>query len=193
MEISFDIKKFSHCEQEDSEVLKKLPMLLRRKLSKLDKLALTSILKTYEQGIEEIVFSSQYGEFERLFKLIEQYTSENEVSPIQFSASVHNYLTGLFCLTKKITVPYYALSAGSQSLANGLLYSAISKKEILFCYTDTYKTNECVACIITPKQTNITFTKNISNHNDNFSDFIEFLNGNKKGFRTEIGVFQKND
>ena len=77
MDITFNIKKFSYCKEPDSEILKQIPMLIRRKLSNLDKLALTNILKVYEEGIENVVFSSQYGEFERLFKLIEQYQSEN--------------------------------------------------------------------------------------------------------------------
>lgn len=193
MQISFDIKKFSYCLEEDSNLLKKIPMLIRRKLSKFDKLALTNILNVYETGIENIVFSSQYGEFERLFKITEEYTSENEVSPIQFSSSVHNYLSGIFCLTNNITVPYYALSAGNQSLSNGLIYSAISKKETLFCYADTYISNNCIACIVTPKQTNITFEKNINTKKEKFSDFINFLNGTKKEFITNIGVFTRND
>lgn len=192
MQISFDIKKYSYCLEEDSEVLKKIPMLIRRKLSNFNKLALTNILKVYDSNIENIVFASQYGEFERLLKLIEQYNAENEISPIQFSSSVHNYLSGIFCLTNNITVPYYALSAGTQSLSNGLIYSAISKKDTLFCYADSFKSNECVACIVTPKQSNITFEKSINQTNENFSDFIEFLKGAKNTFNTKIGVLSRN-
>ena len=167
MDITFNVKKFSNCNEPDSEILKQLPMLIRRKLSNLDKLALTNILKVYDEGIENVVFSSQYGEFERLFKLIEQHKSENEVSPIQFSSSVHNYLTGVLSLSKNITVPYYAVSAGEKSFENGLITAAVSKKTTLFCYTDTLKTPQSFACIITPEPV---YTLK------NFNEFLESLN-----------------
>ncbi len=166
MEFTFNIKKFSSCNEADSEILKQLPMLLRRKLSNLDKLALTNILKVYEESIENIVFASQYGEFERLFKLIEQYKTENEVSPIQFSSSVHNYLTGVLSLSKNITAPYYAVSAGEKTFENGLITALVSKKKTLFCYTDNFKTPKSFACIITPEP--IYTIKS-------FSEFLELL------------------
>lgn len=64
--VEFYIKRFSYC-NEISENLKTIPMMLRRKLSNLDKLALSSMLEIYSEDMEELIISSRYGEFERLF------------------------------------------------------------------------------------------------------------------------------
>lgn len=196
--IKFYIKKFSFRNEFSQQILNEIPMLTRRKLSNLDKLALTNILNIYSPEIENIVFSSQYGEFERLFKLIEQYSTENEVSPIQFSSSVHNTLTGIICRLKNLTKPYYAISSGENSLSNGLIHSIITNKETLFCYSDNFNTNQSVACIISDKPDNesieIIFKKKFQSLKlDEYKDFIKFLKNESKEFQTNIGVFLRND
>ncbi len=184
--VKFYIQRFSYC-NEPNELVKTLPMLLRRKLSSLDKLALSAILEIYEDDIEEFVFSSQYGEAERLFALIEQYKTENEVSPTYFSASVHNYLAGVLALSKSVNVPYYAISSGKNSLSAGLVKSVLSGKKTLFCYAD----EKSLACIISPieGEMEVVFQKTDGAEVDEYNQFIEFLNGERKEFKTQFGVF----
>ena len=196
--LKFYIKKFSYCNECENTILKEVPMLMRRKLNTLGKMSVSNILNVYESDIENLVFSSRYGEYERLLKLIKQYTLENEVSPTQFSASVHNNIAGLFTLLKKINIPYYSVSSGENSLSQGLLTAVVSNKKTLFCYSDTYNSNECVACLITPYKTDksltVEFIKNPTLEiNIEYVEFINFLEGNQSDFYTELGVFKRYD
>lgn len=193
----FYIKSFSYC-NENEELLKPLPMLLRRKLNRFDKLALMNILSVYEEGIDNVVFSSQYGEFERFFKLLEQYQGENEVSPMQFSASVHNYLVGVLALFKNLTVPYYAVSAGGISFSNGLVTAVSSGGKSLFCYCDTFDVEKSFACVVSDTflegAVEISFEKvNTGVVNDVVEDFVCMLNGDQKEYRANLGVFRVDD
>ena len=189
----FYIEQISFCTQIDSK-LDFIPMLLRRKLSKLDKLALSSIEKVYDNNIEEFVFSSQYGEWERLFSIIEQYTESNEVSPISFSASVHNYLAGIISLVKHSTIPYYSISAGENSLSSGLIKSIISKKRVLYCYADNFGKAQSVAMIISPTYKTGSICAEFrrvhsGSETDEYDSFQQFINGKIPCLKTNIGEF----
>ena len=99
MEISdekyFYIKDYKYIENGEIDI-SFLPMMIRRRLSSIDKYAIYTLSAFKDCKIDEIVYSSRYGELERLFKIIDQYIEDNEVSPNLFSSSVHNYLVGLF-------------------------------------------------------------------------------------------------
>lgn len=189
----FYIEQISFCSCLDSK-LDFMPMLLRRKLSKLDKLALSSIEKVYDNNIEEFVFSSQYGEWERLFSIIKQYTESNEVSPISFSASVHNYLAGIISLVKHSTIPYYSISAGENSLSSGLIKSIISKKRVLYCCADNFEKEQSVAMVISPiykkGSTCVEFCKTFSENNgEEYDTFKNFIDGSILCYKTNFGEF----
>mgnify|MGYP002515807102 CR=1 FL=1 len=194
------IKNFAYCNAVD-EIIKKIPMMMRRKLSTVDKLAMSVILKVYEENdnIDEFIFSSQYGEFERLFSLIEQYNNENEVSPIAFSASVHNYLAGVLSLFKNLTGSYYAVSSGENSLSFGLVEAIVSgKNNILYCYSDSFEEKKSVAVLIskTPVLNSIEykFDKEInSTQGDEYSLLIDFLENRTSKFVTPVGILSKVD
>ena len=185
--LPFCIEKFSYITSEEQLDVSLIPPLTRRKLSLLDKASLTTMLKVFEfENIEEIVFSSEYGEFTRLNNLIKQYQELGETSPAAFSASVHNYPVSFFTMYNKLNLPYYALSAGKASLAAGLVKSI--RKRTLFTYADTYDGVKSVSCIISPNQRGMEYSAGFY-ENENFEDFIEFLEGNKSEFLTEFGSF----
>jgi len=139
---TFYVKDF--CYTKDTAV-SFVPPIQRRKLSTLDKLALASMEKVFTPEIEEIVFASKYGEIDRLNSIISQYQEFGEVSPAQFSGSVHNYTAGFFCILKKLNIPYYAVSAGDDTLRNGLIKAVISTAgNVLFTYADNF----AISCII---------------------------------------------
>lgn len=140
----FYVKDFCYIKSENEIDVSFIPPIQRRKLSKLDKMTLTVMSKIYSDEIEEIVFASRYGESDRLNAIISEYKEFEEVSPTQFSASVHNYPVGFFTLIKKLNIPYYALSAGEETFYAGLIKSIISKKNVLFVYSDKIS----IACII---------------------------------------------
>lgn len=131
-----------------------IPAMSRRKLSKVDKLALSVMQSAYNGGDIEIVFASQYGELDRLNKIISQYQQDNEVSPITFGGSVHNSVAGQFSLLNKIYKAYNALASGENTFSIGLLESFMCAKkgEVLFCFADSYK--EIIACAFLVSEVN---------------------------------------
>ena len=186
--IPFSIEKFSYAVSEEQINVSSIPPLVRRKLSLLDKVALTTMVKLFESDkVDEIVFSSEFGEFSRLDCLIEQYQEFKEASPAVFSASVHNYSVGFFTQFNKLDIPYYALSSGENSLSAGLIKSI--NKRTLFTYADVFGGIASVSCLINPNKNGMEFL--VGNYkNDNFESFIEFLNGNRDYFMSEFGIFR---
>lgn len=197
----FYISKVAFCQHKDSK-LDFIPMLLRRKLSNLDKLSFSSIREVYDENFDEFVFSSQYGEWERLFSIIEQYKTANEVSPIAFSASVHNYIAGILSLVKNSNSPYYAISAGENSFSSGLIKSVISKKKVLYCYADNFEKEQCISLIISSQYEEgsicVDFVKDVSSlHSEEqhkeFEEFEHFIKGKNNVFKTKVGEFHLTD
>ena len=95
--LEFYIKKISHSTGENID-LSQIPMMMRRKLSPVGKIALSTILQCYDGEDVRLVYASRYGELERVLKLIKQEHEDNEISPTGFSFSVHNSTIGLFSL-----------------------------------------------------------------------------------------------
>ena len=93
------VKKFSYITASNVD-LSQLPMMIRRRLNLAEKLAIASMLKSYENSDVNVIFASKFGEIDRSIKLIEQYKQENEVSPIEFSMSVHNTTPSVFSILK---------------------------------------------------------------------------------------------
>lgn len=142
----FYIRNLNKISSENEIDVSFLPPLVRRKMGLLDKVSLTTMNKSYEDCVEEIVFSSVYGEFTRLNTIIKQYQECGEVSPAQFSASVHNFPVSFFTLNKKLNIPYYALT----SFEAGLIKSIISGKESLCTYADVFEGIKSVSFIVSP-------------------------------------------
>lgn len=101
--LEFRIKKISYSCGEDID-LSAIPMMMRRKLSPVGKIAMSTLLKCYDNEDVKLVYASRYGELERVVKLIKQEHEENEISPTGFSFSVHNSTIGLFSLMKTIYI-----------------------------------------------------------------------------------------
>ncbi len=196
----FFIYKYSHKVGEDVD-LSFLPMMVRRKFSNLNKITLATLYECYEDNNVNLVFASQYGEFERLLKLIEQYKTENEVSPIAFSGSVHNASIALFSLLNKITTPYNAISASEKTLSAGLLDAIFSMDEnnVLYCYADALENNQSVSCLMgfeaRENAIKVKLSTRVNNvgvetptytdaKNSEFDEFVKFLAGETNKFET---------
>ncbi len=164
-----------------------IPMMTRRKLSPLVKCAFSTIYNCFEKDDINLVFASQYGEVDKLNLLIEQYTKENEVSPIAFSSSVHNNTIGTFSLLNKINNKYNAVSAGEYSLSNGLLEAITANETTLFCYADTIPETKSVSCLIgnvkkdNADEIELSLRKNECYGNE-YKNFIKFLNKEENYF-----------
>lgn len=177
----FYIQNFKYTQNGDIDI-SFLPMMVRRRLSPIDKYAIYTLSEFKDVKIDELVYSSRYGELERLFKIIDQYLEDNEVSPNLFSSSVHNYLVGLFSQINNLTASYTSISAENNSFSMGLLKSILSDKtNSLYCYVD--KENEkinSVSCLISKVSGDIKCRlkrENVSDNQNEFVNFIDFLNG----------------
>ena len=190
MKKSFYISDFYYIKSVEEFNSEKIPPLIRRKLSPIDKLAVEVISQVYNNNVEEIVFSSKQGEITRLEKIIEQYNELNEVSPAQFSGSVHNFAVGFFTLFQKINIPYYAISSGENSLSAGFIKSIISQKNnSLFCYVDS----SAVACLISNEFGKIKceFENSCQKNSDEFNSFVDFLEGKIDIYKSNFGIIRK--
>lgn len=135
--LSFNVEKFVFTKKEQELDLSFIPANTRRRLNLFDKHVLYLINECLDDDVENIVLSSRYGEFDRLLRLIEQAQEANEVSPMAFSASVHNYSLGQISLLKQNTIPTISISAGEDSFYAGFVTAlSMNKKKIVYCYAD---------------------------------------------------------
>lgn len=94
----------------------------RRRLSAISKLTLDIAVGCMD-GHHQVptVFTSRYGEVDRMAGLLESICSGEEASPTGFSLSVHNTSSGLFSIQTGNQCPSTAVSAGHDSLTAGLI------------------------------------------------------------------------
>ncbi len=176
------IDKYSHKTGEDYN-LSFLPMLIRRKLSPLSKIAFASLYECYENNDVDLVFASKYSEFEKLIELSKQYKEDNEISPIAFSTSIHNATIGAFSLLNKITNSYISIGASDYSFHAGLLDGILNsqKNDTLFCYADY---GESFSCLIKKSSADDCIKLELSNNKNvsSIDEFEEFLQNKRTEF-----------
>lgn len=192
-ELFFDIKKFSYIKNEDFDVTF-IPMMTRRKLDKFGRAALYTIYKVYSGGETGLVFASEYGDYERVLKLIKQRQEDGEVSPSGFSSSVHNACIGLFSLLEKIHSSYNSISAGEKTLPLGFLDGIIQNEECIFCYSENLNDLKSVALSISVNPDGkYCLSGNENNYaiKDSFDDFICFLNGESNIYSSDLFMIKR--
>lgn len=195
MNEKFFIYKKSYLKDEKID-LSFIPMMARRKLSPLAKIAFSTIFNCYEKDNINLVFSSQYGEVDKLLLLIDQYKNDNEVSPIAFSSSVHNSTIGTFSILNSIKKKYNSISAGKNTLSNGLLEAVMGEENVIFCYADTLPQPQSVSCLIGPEkrensdEIEVILTSNQVT-NDEYKRFTEFLDKKTEEFITPFYTLRR--
>mgnify|MGYP000290342473 CR=1 FL=1 len=88
-----------------------------------------------------IVFASRYGDVERSVAILEQISSGEDISPMNFSLSVHNAVSGLLSIAWKMTEMQSVVAAGSDTFIMGFtealsLLNAFPKQDVLLVYID---------------------------------------------------------
>ena len=173
--LEFRIKKISYSEGENID-LSAIPMMMRRKLSPVGKIAMSTMLDCYGENSNDIklVYASRYGELERVVKLIKQEHEDNEISPTGFSFSVHNSTIGLFSLLKNIHSSYNSIAGGENSFSVGLLDAVMNREKTLFCYAESVDRYESISILIDfDEGEKVVIKDNTDNLSPNhFSDFI---------------------
>ncbi len=108
----------------------KAPQLLRRRVSGLGQKALQAAWGSPASSSARFVFSSRHGEFSRTLSLMDALAREDQVSPADFSLSVHHALAGLLSIATGNRRGHTAIAAGKESFFYGLL-------EALGCLAET--------------------------------------------------------
>ena len=188
--IEFYVNKFCYVSSVDKADVSFITPIMRRRLSAIDKCSLFVLNNIYSEYAQNLVFSSQKGEEERLIKIINQYTEEGGVSPNTFAGSVHNYAAGFFLLNKQKSIPYNAISASTNSAAAGLLAAVASNYDnILYCYAYKNADDYCAFGInISKKSGGEAYVLKLKNSDktDSFTDYIDIFSGKKDSLETKL-------
>lgn len=136
------------CRQADFVAPVALPMSLRRRATPVGQALLGAALGFTEiVGQARYVQASRHGEFSRAHLTLRALAEEEEVSPAEFSMSVHHGLAGLLSIHTQNREGHIALAAGTESFASGLLEAAACLTErphtpVLLLYADEQLPNE---------------------------------------------------
>lgn len=130
------------CRQEAYVAPVALPLSLRRRATPIGQTLLSGALGFTEiLGQARYVQASRHGEFSRSHRTLRALAEEDELSPAEFSMSVHHGLAGLLSIHAQNREGHIALAAGTESFACGLLEAAACLAErpqtpILLLYAD---------------------------------------------------------
>ena len=97
----------------------------RRRLTGVERAALSVAWQVRSEGEVPVVFASRWGEIGVTVKLMKQFHADHEMSPAGFSASVHNAAPGAFSLLTHNHAPYTAIAARERSLEAGILEALV--------------------------------------------------------------------
>ncbi|WP_180190993.1 beta-ketoacyl synthase chain length factor [Acinetobacter sp. YH01006] len=98
MQLHVSRLNLSSIDQELSAI-QHIPAMQRRRLSRLAKLALNSVLQALDAcNVDSIVWVSQYGDEAKTLNILEDVLRNQTPSPTQFSTSVHNAISGLYSI-----------------------------------------------------------------------------------------------
>ncbi|MDR3439077.1 beta-ketoacyl synthase chain length factor [Telmatospirillum sp.] len=100
------------------------PLLLRRRVSGLGQKALRAAWGLPDVATARLVFASRHGEFTRTLSIMDSLVGGTEVSPADFSLSVHHALAGLLSIATDNRQGHTAIGAGPDSFFCGLLEAA---------------------------------------------------------------------
>ncbi len=114
----------------------RIPPMERRRLTGVERAALSVALDVANDEEIPVVFASRWGEIGVTAKLMQQFQADGEMSPAGFSASVHNAAPGAFSLLTRNHAPYTAIAARDRSLEAGLLEALAMCAPVLFVYAE---------------------------------------------------------
>lgn len=182
-----------------------VPSLERRRLTGVERAALSVAWQVKTDAELPVVFASRWGEIGVTIKLMQQFHADGEMSPAGFSASVHNAAPGAFSLLTKNHAPYTAIAARDRSLEAGLLEALTLRREAIFVYAEEATPEfylpdfgepqpACAVALRVTESPAAPFSVDFR-HADlppaTFDDFISFLEGNTLSFSTSNLILRK--
>ena len=108
----------------------------RRRLTGVERAALSVAWQVRPEGDVPVVFASRWGEIGVTVKLMQQFHADREMSPAGFSASVHNAAPGAFSLLTHNHAPYTAIAARGRSLEAGILEALVQGTAVVFVFAE---------------------------------------------------------
>ena len=113
-----------------------IPPLERRRLTGVERAALSVAWQVCPEGEAPVVFASRWGEIGVTVKLMTQFHADREMSPAGFSASVHNAAPGACSLLTHNHAPYTAIAARERSLEAGILEALTQGAAVVFVFAE---------------------------------------------------------
>jgi hypothetical protein len=106
-----------------------LPLLLRRRVTPIGQHALQAAWSLPEVAKARLVLSSRHGEFSRTLSLMQSLTKSGEISPADFSLSVHHALIGLLSIALGNRRGHTAVASGTESFCYGFMEALAALQE----------------------------------------------------------------
>ncbi|HLW70769.1 MAG TPA: beta-ketoacyl synthase chain length factor [Candidatus Binataceae bacterium] len=113
-------------EPDNARTAATLPPMLRRRISKVGQMAFRASYALSEQRTARLVFCSRHGELDRTLRVLRSLIASEQMSPTDFTLSVHNALAGLLSIIWGNTAGHTAIAAGADSFAYGLMEAVAS-------------------------------------------------------------------
>ncbi len=98
-----------------------LPLLLRRRIGGLGQQALRAAWSLPDSAAARLIFASRHGEFGRTLSILDALAKGEEISPADFTLSVHHALAGLLSIARGNRHGHTTIAAGRESFGFGLL------------------------------------------------------------------------
>jgi hypothetical protein len=106
-----------------------VPVLLRRRVSPLGQQALKAAWSLPDSATARLIACSRHGEFGRTLSILDSLAGQTELSPADFTLSVHNALLGLLSIARTNRHGHTMIAAGTESFGFGMLEAMASLKE----------------------------------------------------------------
>lgn len=128
-------------DEQTSPAVPEIPVMMRRRLSRLGRMA--GRVAYDAGGLDDavIVYCSRYGDNVLTLSLLDDIVAGELPSPAGFSMAVHNSLAGLLSIVAGNRLAHTAVAAGTESLAAGLLEAALTMADrpegrvlVLYCH-----------------------------------------------------------
>jgi hypothetical protein len=97
------------------------PPILRRRVSALGQQALKAAWSVSATASARMIFCSRHGEFGRTLSILDSLVDRTQVSPADFTLSVHNALVGLLSIAGANRQGHTMITAGEESFGFGML------------------------------------------------------------------------
>lgn len=143
--MDFCIKAWSFWQanaMDESPALTTIPAMQKRRMSKLTRQAFHVALQTSPTIQTPCIFASRHGDLHKTVELLKNIARQEDLSPTQFSLSVHNAISGLFSIYTANRQDSNAIAAGINSLHYAVLEGAArlatepELSDILIVYAD---------------------------------------------------------